>query len=515
MELRGGYSGARAERGLRFPGAAAGISPVRDLIRDPAWSEADLGLPLPESPHACAVCLPTWDSVVGYEESVEKVVLKLQTGYPRFFLNPKVTALFGRAEETLAHNGEKAVVFPTKNACQRAQRYVERRESVAARIASFDGLQALLVPAEAYAAAKDYWKHTGEIVSSRQAEDFLAETMCEGGSTQFLEPLAKIMRVAVEDFFVYESGMAAIYAAYRAVIKRRPGKKTLQLEFPYVDALKIQEQFGSGAVFLPHGSGEGMAEALQRVRAGEFAGVFCEVPSNPLLHTVDLEAIASACRDSATPLLVDDTVSSHVNIDAFPHADLVTTSLTKWVSGAGDVMAGSIKLNAGSPIHAELRAHLLEGAPGQSTLYSRDAEVLAGNAVGMDERVAAANRGAEIVADYLHAHPAVDQVWYPKFEDRAEYEALMVEGGGYGGLMSIQLKNDKRAPRVYDSLRWCKGPSLGTNFSLACPYSLLAHYHELEWAEGCGVPANLLRLSVGLEDPADLCARLGEALEQA
>ena len=488
---------------------------MRNLLQEPAWREEDLGIPLPESPHACAVCLPTWESVVGYEEGWEKVSRKLQTGYPRFFLSPKVSALFARAEQALAHNGEKAVVFPSKDACQRAQRYVERRESVAARIASFDGLQALLVPHEAYPAAKDYWKHTGEIVSSRQAEDFLADALSEEDSTACLEPMAQVMRVAVEDLFLYESGMAAIYAAYRAVTKRRPGKKTLQLEFPYVDALKLQEQFGSGAVFLPHGSGEGMAEALQRVRAGEFAGVFCEVPSNPLLHTVDLRAISDACRDSATPLLVDDTVSSHVNVDAFPHADVVTTSLTKWVSGVGDVMAGSVRLNAGSPIHAELLDHMRGEAPGQSTLYVRDAEALVANAAGLGERVATANRGAEIIAEFLREHPAVAHVWYPKFEDRAEYEALMVEGGGYGGLMSFVLKNEKRAPRVYDVLRWCKGPSLGTNFSLACPYSLLAHYHELDWAEGCGVPATLMRLSVGLEDPEDLRERLAEALRQA
>lgn len=474
-----------------------------------------MGLPLPDSPHACAVCLPTWDSVVGYEEGWERVVRQLRAGYPRFFLNPKVSALFARAEDTVAHSGEKAVVFPTKEACQRAQRYVERRESVAARIASFDGLQALLVPEEAIQTARNYWKHTGEIVSSRQAEDFLNDSLAEGDSSAFLEPMADVMRVAVEDLFLYESGMAAIYAAYRAVTKRRPGRKTLQLEFPYVDALKIQEQFGSGAAFLPHGSGEGMLEALQRVRSGEFAAVFCEVPSNPLLHTVDLKAIASACRDSATPLLVDDTVSSHVNVEVFPYADVVTTSLTKWVSGEGDVMAGSVKLNANSSIHAELLDHMRGEAPSQTTLYVRDAEVLARNAVAVAERVGVANRGAEIIAEFLQEHPAVAQVWYPKFVDQSEYAALMVEGGGYGGLMSFALKNERQAPAVYDALEWSKGPSLGTNFSLACPYSLLAHYHELDWAEDCGVPAKLLRLSVGLEDPLLLRDRLGRALALA
>lgn len=468
---------------------------------------------MPDSPHACAVCLPTWESVLGYEEGHKRVTRKLQSGYPRFFIHPKVVALFGKAEQQLAQNGERVMVFPTRCACQRAQRYVERRALVAARITSFEGLQALVVPDQAYQAMRDYWKHTGEIVSSRQAEDCLAGKLLEeGGGRESRETLAKVMRVPVEDLFVYESGMAAIYAAYRVVIKRRPGKKTLQLEFPYVDALKIQEKFGSGVAFLPHGSGEGKAEALERIRAGEFAGVFCEVPSNPLLHTVDLGVLSLACRDSGTPLLVDDTVSSHLNVDALPLADVVTTSLTKWVSGVGDVMAGSVKLNPESPLYAELHEHMLDQSPQQSTLYARDAEVLARNADGFEERVAAANRGADVVAAFLADHPAVERVWYPKFIDRREYETLMVPGGGYGGLMSFVLKNQKRTERFYDALPWNKGPSLGTNFSLACSYSLLAHYRELDWAEECGVPAKLLRLSVGMEDPSELCRRLAEAL---
>jgi cystathionine gamma-synthase len=489
---------------------------VRDLLLEPAWREEDMGLPLPDSPHACAVCLPTWDSVVGYEEGLQRVTRKLRSGYPRFFIHPKVAALFGRAEQQLAHNGERVMVFPNRNACQRAQRYVERRASVATRIASFEGLQALVVPGQAFEAMRDYWKHTGEIVSSRQAEDCLAGSLLPMDSTErFIAPLAKVMRVAADDLFVYESGMAAIYAAHRAVTKRRPGKKTLQLEFPYVDALKIQEQFGSGVAFLPHGSGEGMAEALERIRAGEFAGVFCEVPSNPLLHSVDLGALSHACRDSGTPLLVDDTVSSHCNVETLPLVDIVTTSLTKWVSGTGDVMAGSAKLNGDSPLHAELREQLLDESPRQTTLYGRDAEVLAANTEGLEERVASANRGADVIAEFLANHPAVERVWYPKFVDRPQYEALMLPGAGFGGLMSFVLNNQKRTPRVYDAMQWCKGPSLGTNFSLACSYSLLAHYRELDWAEECGVPAKLLRLSVGMENPHELCQRLEAGLSQA
>ena len=453
--------------------------------------------------------------MVGYEEGSELVLGKLQAGYPRFFMNPAVTALFGRAEQAVAGNGERVVVFPSRSVCQRAQRYVERRKSVATRITDFEGLQALIVPGKAFGTAKEYWRHTGEIVSSRQAADVLAGNLCEESATDLVEPLAAAMGVSGEGFLLYESGMAAIYSAHRIVTRRNPGKKTLQLEFPYVDALKVQEQFGSGVAFLPHGSGEGLSEALQRIRGGEFSAVFCEVPSNPLLHTVDLAALSSACRISGTPLIVDDTVSSHRNLDVFPHADLSTTSLTKWVSGQGDVMAGAIRVNPESSLGNELYGLLREDSPGRSRLYRRDAEVLLENAAGFDALIDTANRGGAMVAQFLQEHPAVERVWYPRYVDCDQYESLMKPGAGYGGLMSIVLKNEKKAPAVYDALRWNKGPSLGARFSLASSYTLLAHYQELEWAESCGVRPDLLRFSVGIEDPGQLCETLGEALERA
>ena len=68
------------------------------------------------------------------------------------------------------------------------------------------------------------------------------------------------------------------------------------------------------------------------------------------------------------------------------------------------------------------------------------------------------------------------------------------------------------APRIYDRLAFCKGPSLGTVFTLACPFTLLAHYTELDWAESCGVSRYLIRISAGLEDPEDLWQRMEDAL---
>ena len=213
--------------------------------------------------------------------------------------------------------------------------------------------------------------------------------------------------------------------------------------------------------------------------------------------------------------MVDDTVASSINLDVLKYADLVTTSLTKWVSGMGDVMAGMITLNENSEWVTEFRDFLTDDTEGGSRLYRGDSDVLLSNMKSYRSRVEQSNENGEMVADYLNEHPAVGRVWYPKYNTPHEYNLIRREGGGYGGLVSFTLKQPRKMPRVFDALELCKGPSLGTNFTLASPYTLLAHYFELDWAEACGVSPNLLRLSVGIEEGEVIIGALARALDLA
>jgi cystathionine gamma-synthase len=114
----------------------------------------------------------------------------------------------------------------------------------------------------------------------------------------------------------------------------------------------------------------------------------------------------------------------------------------------------------------------------------------------------------------LRRHPKISQIWYPKWSFGDAYESVRRPDGGWGSLVTFLPKDaENSAPRIYDHLAVCKGPSLGTDFTLACPFTLLAHYTELEWAEACGVPRYLIRISVGLEDPDELWQRLESALQ--
>lgn len=492
---------------------SAHLALVRDLLLTPAWQEEDLGMPLPDSTHACSVCLPTWDAVVGYEEGREKIVRRLRTGYPRFFKHPTVERIFDNARAELTSDGEDVLVLPNKISAQRAHRWLERQAETAIRSASFHGFQALVFPEKVKKLSDLYWRFSGEGISSRAAQDYLDGTLREGSKSHLLSrAISKLNGGEPEDTFIFASGISAALAALRSLPGVREGKKTLQIEFPYVDSLKIQERFGSGVVYLNEANGESFDEAIQRIRAGEFAGVFTEIPSNPLLRTIDLKRVSEACAFSKTPLILDDSATGPLNVDTLPHCDILTSSLTKWVSGAGDVMAGALTLRTDSPLIANLRDSIAADAAECAPLYIADAEVLLSNLKGYSKRNKLINYNALKLVEFLKSHPAISNVWHPSLTHTANFDAIKRKNGGYGGLLSITLVNPKKAPKVYDALKLSKGPSFGTPFTLVCPYTLLAHYDEIGWCEDCGVPSNLLRISVGIEPADTIIAAFEEAL---
>ncbi len=501
------------ENGLAQSLSPVHLAAVRDLIANPAWQEEDLGIPLPDSPHACSVCLPTWDAVVGYEEGREKVIRRLRTGYPRFFKHPTVQRLFDNARAEIATDGEDVLLLPTRSSVLRAHRWMERQAETAIRITSYNGFQALVFPAKAKPFADHYWRFTGEGVSSREAQDYLDGNLREGSKSHLLSRAVAKLNGGQEDHtFIFASGISAGLAALRALPGLREGKKTLQIEFPYVDTLKIQERFGNGVVYLNEATGESFDEALQRIRAGEFAGVFTEIPSNPLLRTIDIKRLSESCRSSSTPLILDDSSVGPLNVDALPYADVLTSSLTKWVSGGGDVLAGAATVRADSPLAAELLTSISEDSAECAPLYIADAEVLLSNLQGYSKRNELINANALALVDFLKSHSAIANVFHPSCTCTQHYDVVKRKNGGYGGLLSITLANPKRAPKVYDSLKLSKGPSFGTAFTLVCPYTLLAHYGELDWTEDCGVSANLLRISVGMEPVETIIQAFADAL---
>ena len=495
---------------------------MRDPFTQPFCDEEDLGLALPDSDHAVSVCLPRWEHVIGYEEGDEKVIETFESGYPRFVPHPFVTELFLAAQAEFAKKDEMAIVFPSLAAAWRAAEYVKRRVGASCRLESYawGNLTVLLLNEKAYDAAWKYWQHSGEIVSSRLAESALtdaplSEESERAGAAAIVTLKERIASyypgTSSDDVFLFSSGMAAVAAVHR-VLSERIDAPTIQVEFPYLDSFKVQEQFGGGVVDFSVTTSGGVDEIREWMEGGKgAAAIFTEIPSNPLLRTADLAGISDLIRPREIPLVVDDTVASAVLVEPFRFADVVTTSLTKTFSGVGDVAAGAVILKPDG-LHGDLLREELPSAEAASPLFLRDADVLEHNSRHFEERVRASDEITEAILPLFRKNPAVRTLWHPSSECRDFYDQVRKDEGGYGALFSFELEGgEDSARRFYDALRVSKGPSLGTDFTLACPYTLLAHYGELEWAAERGAPRNLLRLWVGLEDPEDLESRIETA----
>jgi cystathionine gamma-synthase len=480
----------------------------------------DLGKPIPADRHAVSVCLPTWADNIGYERGEPRVVARMQCGYPRFFLHPDVQTLFHKCERRFAGPGECCFAFPSRRVAERCAEFVRTHQKVEARIEPFEkgSIFCVLADGAARDTMKAYWQHVGQVVSSRAAERILANrpAAADGApvKTAIRDRIAKLMNVDPADVWLFPSGMAAIDTAFRAFRRLRPKARSVQFGFSYVDSLKLQDKCGTAVHFFPRGNAAELTQ-LAELAAGEpLLGLFCEFPGNPLLASTDLRRIDALARERDFPVLVDDTLGALVNVDVLPFAEVVTCSLTKFFSGAGNVMAGSLVLNSERPGAKRLREALV--AEYEDLLDPEDAAVLERNSRDCVERVRKINQTAERLCDELRAHPLVERIDYPKFRDRETYQSLLRPGGGYGGLFSLLLKNFERtAPRFFDRLQIAKGPNLGTNFSLCCPYTLLAHYDELEFVERCGISRYLVRVSVGLEDADCLIPRFVDALAAA
>ena len=479
-------------------------------MEDPAWRDGELGLPFPDSPHAVSVSLPLWQDVVGYEEKRPEVVSRLQAGYPRFVIHRLVQEM----ARQLAGD-EPCLPFPSRHAARLCAAFIQRQCGAEARLVEHDGEFGVATTAEGAESLKAFWQHTGLIVSTRRADSVLKGKARKPGTDTALhksirDRLAGLYDCSPDDVFLQPSGMAATYAALRVVMLRTPGAATVQIGFPYVDTYKLQEKFGHGATLL-HDLAHAAPDLLTLLKKRPLAACFSEIPGNPLLGSVDLREITPLLREYGVPLVADDVVATPLNVDLSLHADLIATSLTKYLVGSGDAMGGALICNPRSPYHEVLRP--LAASLHEDLLWDEDAAVLDARLASFPERMKAHNYNGLIIAERLRQHPAIEQVWFPKWSFGEAYEAVRRPDGGWGSLITFLPKNAVHtSPRIYDSLQLCKGPSLGTDFTLACPFTLLAHYTELEWAEACGVPRNLIRLSVGREDVEQIWRRVAVAL---
>jgi cystathionine gamma-synthase len=343
-------------------------------------------------------------------------------------------------------------------------------------------------------------------------------------------PNRKVEGFSPEDIFLYPTGMSAISNAHQTLLNTRGQMKSVMFGFPYIDTLKVLEKFGPGCLFYGKGASEDLDNLEARCQNGEkFLALFCEFPGNPLLRAPDLTRIKSLADKYDFAVVVDETVGNFMNIHVLPSADVVVSSLTKVFSGDSNVMGGSMVLNPNGRYHDVLRKSLDRDY--EDNYWPEDAIFMERNSRDFVSRIDRINHSAEALCDMLKESTDIKEVYYPKYSPtRSHYEEYKNANGGYGGLFSITFYSTEEAVTFFDAIETAKGPSLGTNFTLwyasslsyrffleantsSSPFVILAHYHELDWAAQFGVEADLIRVSVGLEDTGALLKTFAKALD--
>jgi len=253
------------------------------------------------------------------------------------------------------------------------------------------------------------------------------------------------------------------------------------------------------------------AAAMAAVLARRPRLVWTESPSNPLLRLVDLASLARACREHGALFAVDNTFCSPVLQNPIAlGADLVVHSTTKYVNGHSDVVGGAV-IARDTALHEQLgwwaNALGITGAPFDSWLTLRGLRTLAA-------RMRVHEENARAVAELLAAHPAVRAVHWPGLASHPDHDLARRQQRGFGGMLSFELTDAAAVPRFTGALRhFTLAESLGGVESLVAHPATMTHAAMTpEVRRRAGITDGLVRLSVGIENAADLVEDVARAL---
>ena len=303
---------------------------------------------------------------------------------------------------------------------------------------------------------------------------------------------------------VFPSGMAAIAALFRTL---RRGEAIVAQRPIYFGATAWLEKFCARReirpTFFAGADPETLAAAVERARP---AIIWIETPSNPMLDVIDIREAAGIAHGCGALLAVDSTAASPILTRPLGlGADLVMHSATKYLNGHSDVLAGALITRQPDARWAAIRADRHDAG---ALLGSFEAWLLLRGLRTLALRVERSSHSALVIARFLEAHPKVERVLYPGLASHPRHAiAARQMSGGFGGLLSFLVKGDaEHALAVAGRLRLILRAT-----SLGGVESLIEHRFTIE-GPATGVPPNLLRLSVGIEDPDDLLADLAQAL---
>lgn len=310
----------------------------------------------------------------------------------------------------------------------------------------------------------------------------------------------------------YGSGMAATDALLANLV---PGDEVLAARNLYGGTLRLFESiYTPRQVKFVYIDGDDPQE-YARLITDRTRLVWLETPTNPQLQVIDIAAIAAVCRRAGVPLVVDSTFASpYCQQPLALGAALVLHSTTKYIAGHHDVIGGAVITND-AQWHEKLRffQNTAGAVPSAFDCYLtiRGIKTLA-----VRMRQICAN--AQAIAEFLEAHPLVEQVLYPGLPKHPGHSLARKQMNGFGGMLSFRLKGDEAmAGRFSRALKvFFFAESLGGCESLICHPKTMSHAVLTdEQRAAANIGPDMMRVSVGLEDAEDLIEDLRQALEAA
>ena len=276
--------------------------------------------------------------------------------------------------------------------------------------------------------------------------------------------------------------------------------------------------------------------------------VFGEIIGNPSLNVFDVEKVAEIAHENGLPLLIDNTFASPYGSNPIEFgADVVIHSATKWIGGHGTTIGGVAvdagKFNWDNPrfpnytqpdesyhglrygidvpdaaFATKLRVQLLRDFG--PSLSPESAHALLQGLETLHLRIPKHSSNAQVVADYLKQHPQIEWVNFLGFEDHPSHQLAKkyLKNDGFGSIVNFGIKGGRQAGRkVIDSVNlWSHVANVGDAKSLIIhPASTTHQQLNNEELKSSGVTEELIRLSIGLENPEDLIADLEQAIQAA
>ncbi|MFK7735595.1 MAG: PLP-dependent aspartate aminotransferase family protein [Pirellulaceae bacterium] len=244
--------------------------------------------------------------------------------------------------------------------------------------------------------------------------------------------------------------------------------------------------------------------------------LWLESIGNPRLTVPDLPALVAAAHRKDLLVGVDNTFATPALMRPIEHGvDIVMHSATKYLAGHSDCMSGVLVAREKEVLD---RLYFVQNATG-AALSAFDSFLLSRGIKTLDLRVREQSRSALAIAEHLNSHPLVKEVLYPGLACHADHErATKLLDGGFGGMITFEAKGDfEQTKRIVKSTKlFHLAVSLGAVESLIEQPASMSHAsYDAAARKEAGISDGLIRLSVGLEDPADLIDDLDQALDQA